>query len=309
MKESSSIFLATDYSEQVSSAERYAFEFAKETNSLITVIHVFDLPFNMPSDANAYVKETERVRKFEMQKLKLHCEVIMHSLGIKVNEVNWECLVLEGSIAKEISKEVESSQPDLIVIGTHKTKGSISFFENSHSWEIINKTNIPILSVPKDYLIKEINKIVFATEFREGEISGLKYLVDFARKFNSEVIALHINNQSSSSELEKINFQEFKTDILDYINYDKLSFQVIHADNIVGGINDYCITNQVDWLAMAHSKPALLKRLFQSKKSVTKEMILHCEIPLLSLPDYFPGNKKEIDSTYKSTLFKDNVND
>ena len=308
MTQQSSIFLATDYSEQVISAEHYAFEFAKETNSLLTIIHVYDLPFSLPSEANAYVKETERIRKHELQKLKLHCEKTMHDIDIKLNEVKWECLVLEGAIGKEISKETERSKPDLILTGTHETKGLISFFENSHTWEIIKKTNVPILSVPPKHPIKEIKKIVFATEFKDGEIPGLNYLVDFAREFNAEIIVLHISNHTITDEFEKNIFEQFRTEIFEALDYDKLYLRLIHSDDIVGGINDYCDSVQADWLAMSHSKPALLKRLFLAKKSVTKELVLQSHIPLLSLPDSFISEQeKTIDSVIETITFNKNT--
>jgi len=309
MTQESSIFLATDYSEQVKSAEQYAFEFAKETNSFLTIIHVHDLPFSLPAEANAYVKETERIRKHELQKLKLHCEATIHDLKIKLNEIKWESLVLEGAIGKEISKEADRSKPNLIITGTHASKGFISFFENSHTWEIIKKTNVPILSVPPNYPIKEIKKIVFATEFKEGEIPGLNYLVDFASGFKAEIIVLHISNQTITDEFEKNMFEKFKTEIYDKIDYEKLYLRLIHSDDIVGGINEYCDSVKADWLAMSHSKPALLKRLFINKKSVTKELVLQSHIPLLSLPDSFISEREKKTESHSKISAIDKRND
>lgn len=301
------IFLATDYSVTVMNAERYAFEFAKKTNSSLTILHVYEIPFSFPVKSEEYIKESERLRKFELQKLKQHCETLMHSLNIKLNELKWECLVLEGEIEKEIRIEAERIHPDIIITGTHIDSGFKDLFQVSHTWKIIKKSNTPILSIPQDALLTDIKKIVFATEYREGEIPGIEFLIKLSKQFDAELIVLHITSHSFTKEFEEKFFDLFKEKLKAISNYEKLSFELALSTSVTEGINHYCTTKNADWLVMSHSKTVLLEKILFPTKSITKEMSIQSHIPLLSLPDNYSleTNNNEENLT-ETTFFKKN---
>lgn len=298
MSKQLNIFLATDYSETVMNAERYAFEFAKKTNSSLTILHVYEIPFSFPMNSIEYIKESERLRKFELQKLKLHCETLMHSLNIKLNELSWDCLVLEGTIEKEIRTEAESAHPDLVITGTHGGSGFKDLFQASHTWKIIKQSNTPILSIPKDALLTDIKKIVFATENRDGEIPGIEFLIKMAKQFDAEVTMLHITNHENTKESEIKLVEKFNADIQNKTTYEKLNFKLLYAKSIIEGINDYCISNNADWLVMSHSKPFVFEKI----KSNTKEMSIQSKTPLLSIPDYYASEANNKDESISETI-------
>lgn len=280
------IFLATDYSEAVMNAERYAFEIAKKTGSNLSVLHVYEIPFSFPIEPDEYISASERLRKFELQKLKVHCEMLLRTLNIKQNEIDLECIVLEGNIGKEIRKEAEHNRPDFIITGVHNSEEA-PFFGSSHTWDIIKKSNVPILSVPPYALLSDIKKIVFATNYREGEISGIKSLTNMAKKFGAELVVLHITNHTITREFESLIFKKFKEEILNNVDYEKLSLRVIYSEDILEGLNDFCLSAKADWLVMSHSRSFFFEKILAPGKSFTKEMSLKTNIPLLSIPDYY----------------------
>lgn len=299
------IFLATDYSTKVMNAERYAFEFAKNTNSTLTIVHVYEIPFSFPIESSEYIKESERLRKFELQKLKLHCETLAHSLEIKQNDLSWECLVLEGPIGKEIRNEAKRAQPDLIIMGPHNSTSILSIFQENHAWELIKKTNTPILSVPEDVLFSNIKKIVFATEYRKGEITGLQFLIKLAEQFDAELTILHITRHTITKEFENALLNEFKTDVQNKVSNYKLNLKIVYAEDVAEGINNYCVSNNIDWLVMSHSKTFIFEKIFMPSKSVTKEMSLNSNIPLLAVPDFYVSkSKEEFESITETLIFK-----
>jgi len=87
MEKQLKILLATDYSEAVMNAERYAVQFAKNTNSFLTILHVYDIPFNFPIEHLEYAKATEELRAHKLQKLNQHYEKLLRSLNIKTSKV------------------------------------------------------------------------------------------------------------------------------------------------------------------------------------------------------------------------------
>ncbi len=290
MNQHLNVFLATDYSEAVMNAERYAFGFAKETQSSLTVLHVYELPFSLPLELEERVKALERLKKYETQKLKTHCDMILRSLNIKIQDIKLEYIALKGSIGKEIRKEAEHSHPDLIITGTHGTSNSLSLFQKSHTWDIIKKSNVPILAIPQNALFKNIKKIVFATEYREGEIPGIQSIVKMAARFGAKLVVVHISNHMLEKEFELMVYQRFNSDVRDKVSYENLSFRIVYADDIVKGLNDYCFSSSADWIAMSHAQPFFFETMLIPEKSITKEMSLKTHIPLLCIPDFYETN-------------------
>lgn len=296
------IFLATDYSNTVMNAERYAFEFAKKTNSTLTILHVYEIPFSFPVETSEYIKESDELRKYELQKLKLHCETLAHSLKIKQSELSWECIVLEGPIEKEIRNEAKRTHPDLIIAGSHDTNSFMNIFQGNHNWEIIKKATTPILSVPQNALFKDIKKIAFATEYRKGEISGIQFLIKLAEQFDSELTILHVSNQTTTKEFESTLINQFKTEVQDKAPNYKLNLKLVYSKDIADGINECCISNNIDWLVMSHSKTFVFEKMLMPGKSITKEMSLNSNIPLLAIPDFYVNKKSEVTESISETL-------
>ena len=276
-------------------AERYAFEISKKTDSDLTIMHVYDTPFSFPLETEEYIKEAERLRKFELRKLKGHCEKLMQSLNIRQNEINWKYVVLEGNIGSEIKKEAEHNRPDFIITGKHNSE-EVSFLGISHAWQIIKKSNFPILSIPPSALLTDIKKIVFAAEYREGEISGILSLVKIAKKFDAELVVLHISNHMLAKDFETQLYDKFKADVQAKVPYEKLKLRLVYAEDIAEGLNNFCLSTKADWLVVSHS------RSFQFGKSFTKEMSLHSQIPLLVVPDFYMYSSKEPTEAITETL-------
>lgn len=288
MEKQFKIFLATDYSEVVKCAERYAVQLAESTNAFLTILHVYDVPFSFPSEPTAYAQATEKLRKSELLRLKQHFNELLKSLGSNLTSENFECLVLEGAVGKQIRKEAEQSHMDLIITGTHGAGGFRKFLLGSHTWDIIKKSEVPVLAIPQDALMTDIKNIVFATEYRKGEIPGINFLVKLAKLFNAQLTILHIAKEDdlSKEESEKVELENFLTQVQEKVSYDKLNLRLVHYDNVVEGLTDFCLTTKTDWLVVSHAK-STLDNMFNVAKSITKEMTFQTQIPLLTVPDFY----------------------
>lgn len=286
------ILLATDYSEAVMNAERYAVQFAKNTNSALTILHVYDIPFNAPSQPKEYAKAAEELRKHEHQRLEQRRDEIFHSLNIKNSEMNCECIIREGHVGKQVRKEATESETDFVVIGTHGMNGFRNFFLGSHTWDVMEKSQVPVLAIPKDALFTGIKNIVFATAYREGEIPGIHFLVKIAEQFNASLTVLHISNNVAFKEFELKVFETFSAEVKSKIAYSKLNLRLVHYNTIIEGLNDFCMQEKADWLVMSPEKPFFIEKIFSRVKSVTREMSFHTHIPLFMIPDFYHPEKE-----------------
>jgi nucleotide-binding universal stress UspA family protein len=288
MEKKFKILLVTDYSESVMSAECFAVQFSKNTMSDLTMFHAYQVPLGAtPPEPEDFAIVSVDIKKSELRTLEQHQVKLFKSLNVTEKDLKCECIVAEGSAGKEIRREAEELEMDFIVMGTHGASGFREFFLGSHTWDVIKKATVPVFAIPKDVLFSGIKNIVFATDYREGEVSVINFLVQFSKQFNAAVTVLHITDYAMSAKEEAELFDKFKTEVSDRISYDKVDFRHAHYYDIVAGLNDYCLRAKTDLLVLSPEKPFLLENIFSPVTSITRKMTFNTHIPLLSIPDYY----------------------
>lgn len=282
------ILLATDYSEDATSAELYGVQFAKNTNSKLYLIHVYDKIVIYNSDEPLELAQTKNdIRELEMDILEQHRDKLFYLLDIDENELECVCIVREGKAGKQICKEAEKAEIDFIVMSTHGANVFKELFFGNHTWNVIKKASVPVLAIPKNTFFTGIENIVFATEYREGEIPVINFLVQFVKQFDATITLLHVTDSALSKKSKKLMFDNFKDEIRKKISYHKLDMRLAHYDDIVGGLNDFCEKSKIDMLVMSHEKRFFWGNILNPVTSVTRKMTLNTHIPLLSIPDYY----------------------
>jgi len=287
MKANYKILLATDYSEAVMNAERYAVQLAKSTQSVLSLMHVYQVPFSTPTDPIGFEQTLDQIYRAEQNRLEMHRSQLFKSLNISENEISSECIIREGSAGEQIRQEARNSNCDFIVVGTHGVSGFREVFFGSHAWDVIKKSSVPVLAIPKDALFTGIKHIVFGTEYREGELPVINFLTQLAKQFDATLTVFHVTNFVLSKKFEKEMFEKFRNDINRKVTYDKLHVRMIKSDDLLEGIENFCEKEKADLLVMSPEKQLLFERIFMPSASMTRRMSFHTHVPLLSIPDFY----------------------
>lgn len=287
MKKYSKILLATDYSDAVMNAERYAVQYAKSTKSTLTLLHVYQIPVSSPNEPLEYSRNPADVRNDELKRLEQHRDKLFQSLNINSKDLECECLVREGIAGKQICKEAKESNFDLVFVGTHGETGFRDLIFGSHTWNVIKKSPVPVLVIPKEASYRGIKKIVFGTEYREGEVAILNFLTRFAADHDAELVTLHVTNYVLTKQFEKSMFEKFRNDIQKEISYKKLKVKLLKNENVLEGLNEYCEHEKADLLVMSPEKQFLFEKIFLASLSITRKMSVHSAIPLMTIPDFY----------------------
>ncbi len=292
MNKAIKILLATDCSESIMNAERYAVQFARNRNAHLLVLFVFEpaLASSIPLfDPDKMDYDPGRI---ELRKLKERMQELVQTMGAQSDGLDYECLVREGDISEEIHEQARESGVDMIITGTHDAGKFRELFLGSHTWQVMKKTQTPVLAIPEDALFEPIRNIVFATEYRNEEIPVIQSLVLMAEVFDASFTVLHVSNYSLSKSLESILFDQFKNELMERISfYEKLKVSLIHAEDLVEGLNKYCSGKQVDWLAICSEKSSLANTLFNTGSSLSRRLSFHTRIPLLVIPDNYQARE------------------
>lgn len=153
---------------------------------------------------------------------------------------------------------------------------------------------MPVFAIPEDALFTGIKNIVFGTEYREGEIHALNFLVHFAGMFDAEVTVLHITNYILTKKFEEQMFEKFRTEVVDKIPYPKLKMHLMVSENISEGVTRFCTENKTDLLVMSPQKPFLIEKILLLNMSMTKKTILHTHTPFMAIPDFYEPKNSEL---------------
>ncbi|MBI4944964.1 MAG: universal stress protein [Bacteroidetes bacterium] len=291
MKTVFKILLATDYSQSVQSAEYYAVRFSEFTNSELTMLHVY-APYLAGDITDHYNNMVfQDIIEVEHSRIQMHSLNLMRSIVKSANNFKMNTIEIEGKASEEIIKEADKMQADFIVMGTHGETGFINRTFGNHTWEVLYHSNVPVLVVPQSALFRKWKNIVFATDYREGELPVVKFLSQMAKMFDSDLTILHISNFALLKELEIILFDTFSKEVKQNISYSKIFFRMLRGNEISEGLNRFCMDHDIELLVMSPQKKTLFEKIFSPDHSITKRMSYQTKVTLMAIPDYYCHEK------------------
>jgi nucleotide-binding universal stress UspA family protein len=283
------ILMATDYSDDVQNAERYAYQLGASIQASIVFLHVYDsslaIPLFVPEFYNAGNAQEE------LELLRTHVSAIEASLALKKGDVTSDCVVREGVAGEEICAEAIETQANFIIAGKHGHTGIRKYFPGSHTWDVIRNASCPVLVIPPDGYFTGIKQITYVTEYREGEISAIRFLAGLAECFGAGLVILHVGNRSLSREFENMLFEKFREELRQKLGSTKPDIRLLQGENVVTSINEFCLRTETDWLAISPGKSTLYSQLFSSSLVLTRQMSFYTRLPLLSIPDDYQAEK------------------
>jgi nucleotide-binding universal stress UspA family protein len=113
----------------------------------------------------------------------------------------------EGDIVREIVREVESSQPDLVVMGTHGRGGFERFVLGSVVNKILRKLSCPILTVPPGARHPAADEpvgyktVLAAMDFSDASRHAFSYALSLAQEAGGRLLLTHVVEWPAESQV------------------------------------------------------------------------------------------------------------
>ncbi|MCB9081625.1 MAG: universal stress protein [Lewinellaceae bacterium] len=272
------ILVPTDFSDTAKCALGYARHLAELwPDAAIDVVHLY-LPAtaaeypNIVAPVPELIKAREDSLKLFLQESEADCA---GQVAVKI-PVNAELRI--GFPADEIV--AESSNYDLIVMGTTGENDLLDNLFGSVSSLVARKASCPVILVPRLVEFSPINHILFASNYESAEDKMLDKLIAFNESFKATVHFVHVReekDQSYSRTMEDI-FQ-------DLFRKGEPSF-AFEMDEVVGesisdALNTYSEEKHIDLVVMVARKRSFWDNFFH--RSQTKRMALNTKLPLMVL--------------------------
>jgi nucleotide-binding universal stress UspA family protein len=263
--------LLTDFSDNARNATMYALKMFEEEKASFYLMNAYDLEF---SGSPYIVQVKEELAADSIKGLKNELALIHR----RFPHAKVELLSLFGNLLDVIRKEITESHYHLIVLGCRGETALENFLLGSRAYEVIKNIEAPILLIPKHAKFRHPEKIVFATDLKDVQSDEMVEPVrDIAHMFHSPLLFVNV------LEDDYVNRIESEEKIAGHFPGINISFNFIEDEDVIEGINNFMEENDADIVALVRHDMGMIDRLFHP--SITKQMVLHPEHPMLILHD------------------------
>ena len=252
-------------------------QLAKEFKSRMILIHVYESPviFTEASIAVSQEIETSIISDFTKR-----IENLKNDLLKKNTVSHIETRVVKGFLIQEICNCAQKEDADAIIMGTTGKGKAERVLLGSTSAKVISEAKCPVLLIPENTIYAGINKIVFATDLNEDNLTAAKQIVPFAKHFKSEIVFVFVDDKTLFHSDDYISNMSKK--IRSHVNYNRISGYVSENTTITKGLEYFVKKHPADLLVMFKHNWHFPKSFLNP--SVTSKMSNLTKIPLLSLP-------------------------
>jgi nucleotide-binding universal stress UspA family protein len=270
------ILFPTDFSPGADNALNYAIGLSDKLKAKLILYN----SFHIPAYAGASIDEDVEGQLMNIANDQLYD--LKNKILSENKNLNVECAVNYGFAVDNIISIAEEKYADLIIMGTKGASGLKEVFIGSNAASVLEKAPCPVLVIPENAKFKNLDKIVFATDFNDSDFYSIEALAEIAALFNSEIMIVHVSQVAPTGDYESDLLLWYKGELKKKVNidYKNISFYNLVGGNVDYELEDFIEKNKVDLLALSMRKRNTFSKLFE--RSLTKKMVYHSHTPLLA---------------------------
>lgn len=228
---------------------------------------------------------------YEGEWLNQWAEQVVHDLGKLLKEVkrdfknpkhSFHNIAKPLPFANSIKEVVTKNGIDLILLPAKGPMGAKETFLGTDAVSAIHSIkNVPIIVVPKSFVVKKPAQIVFSTNFKRAfNRNELDALLVLAKSLRCKLKIVQIMNDSRLDEFQKLN-KEYLTDIFNGLEHSFEKIQVKTSET--AAINEYVKKMEGDMISLVNHRYNFLQKITQ--EDVVKKVTFNSEVPILVLPE------------------------
>lgn len=273
------ILLPTDFSETAHNAFKYALHLAEEFGAKIFLLHIYDRISQeqdyLPKSFLDALKE-EKIER-AMEHFHSYEEEAQKSVG---KEIAVSPILEMGNPSQVIAKMTNELDIDLVVMGTQGAASNAEKILGSITAKAIQDVACPLLAIPAEVSYQPIRNIMYCLSMTQNDIPVIQKLSEYALAFNAELSCTHVKSEDNT--WEKIEMESL-INLFDGEKNENIKFYIVNDVDIIRGIHLFVTQNNIDVLSMQTHRREMITRFFD--KSLTREMILYTDVPLLVFPE------------------------
>lgn len=188
--------------------------------------------------------------------------------------------VRQKSVHEEIEEVIEEVNADLIVMGSHGSKGLQEFFIGTNTQKVVRNSKVPVMVIKSKMEGFQIKKAVFACDFDPENVESYINAKVFFEKLEIDMKLLYVNTPDNFKSTTKINkrIDAFFKLMNEKRDHPKVK---IHNDyNVEDGIMAYCKLKKASFIGIPTHGRKGLSHIFTG--SIGEDIVNHSEYPVIT---------------------------
>jgi len=272
------ILVPIDFSETSLNALKHAAEFAKKFDAKLTLLHVYESLGNDILLPDLLIGKKVFDNPYQELVIKKLDEARASIADIYNNNVN--IAVSEGTISSAVESFVNEEKVDIIVMGTHGTKGVIqNYIIGSNSYKVVGASKVPVLTVRKKVTNLDIKNIVVPVDYTKFSRQKLPFAADLAKRFDA-TLKLFFTDQKEYNELKNNALIE---QVENYLRNEGVNFttQISEDPYSAKEVIKYTEFTNSDLIIIMSERETTISNMLLG--STSREVVNHSQIPVLTL--------------------------
>ncbi len=271
------IFLPTDCSKQAHNAYLYAEALAQDLDAQLKVVHICHPSTDSINRVTIPTMEELMTTKEQQLAQFVHSEKSNTMEGVVAEEM-LDREVLVGFASEVLVKASEEKDTDLIVMSTSGAGGVLERAFGSVSSSVSQNAHCPVWLVPPQTQYHGVKNILYASDYQSANQEMMEKINGLAEKFTANIHLVHINEnkKEGGAELEALILEKL------FVSKNKqrqLEWSTLQSERVWEGLFAYAQEKAIDLIVLVTRHRSFWERL--RHKSITKEMVLHAQVPLL----------------------------
>jgi nucleotide-binding universal stress UspA family protein len=283
------ILIPVDFSDYSIRACDFGFKMAERLRARVTLLHAYYSPVfsiaQLTETLSYDIYENEAIKQI-VKKAEGDIQNLANLLKRKMQKgelpsVAFVSELREGVPEDAILSYAKEREPALVVMGTRGKDQKEADLIGSVTAEIIDRSRVPVLAVPENVLLSEletVQQVAFACGFDQKDLLAFDKMMQFLKPFQIKVYLTYIQQRRDK------NFNEEQVSVIkDYFarNYPGLEFEylAIREDDLLGGLQAFIQAKKIGLLVLNSHKRNIFTHLFNP--SVAHKMIFHTDTPML----------------------------
>src|SRR5690606_35878903 len=237
------ILVPTDFSPLSRIAVFYAAELARPLNANLVIAAVVNV-----NPSTETLLRSKRLEQELLASVQQEADTLLAAIREKAAEpidVSFETAT-GFPLDEQVELLVKRVNADLIVMGSRGASGLRRLLIGSNAVTVMNNSSVPVMIIPEGVTYKKPEHIVYATDLFSYR-DETRTVVAFARLLDAHVHLLHVLPLHRKDDRDT---KAIEADLKKLTEYNKISFEVTHHDDVATGVDQYVTQNGADILAM-----------------------------------------------------------
>jgi nucleotide-binding universal stress UspA family protein len=268
------ILVPIDFSSCSVSASKMGAYLAKKTGATLHLLHVANIPVGW---ANQSLKERQKNPVLEKRFVDAEIKLKKFSKSPIFRRIPVTTTVKGDVPFEQILSFAKAHFIHLIVMGAHGAGETARLFIGSTAQRVLRMAPCPVLSVKKNYIPKDIRKIVFASDFDEDITRPVNTAKNLAATLKASIDLLYVDTPTRFKDSEELA-RRMKAEVH---AQKQVPFKcVIYQDHeIESGVISYAKKSKAGMISLVTN---LRKRKAGYLLGVTETILFHTDVPVLS---------------------------